>query len=112
MQARVALVGFDWPTVDGAMEKVREEIDEVAAELELGDAGRVEEEIGDLLFSVVNLARLAGTHASTALAAANAKFVKRFLRLETLARERGVVMEEADLETLDQLWGEVKEAER
>lgn len=112
MQVRAAEVGFDWPTVDGAMEKVREEIEEVAAELGGGDVGRVEEEIGDLLFSVVNLARLAGTHAQTALAVANAKFERRFRGVEALAGERGLVMESAGLEALDQLWGEVKEAER
>ncbi len=112
LQAAAALVGFDWPSTDGALEKVREEVMEVADELGGLDAGRVEEEIGDLLFSVVNLARLSGTHAPTAMAAANAKFNRRFRAVEVLARERQIAVEAAGLEALDKLWGEVKEAER
>ncbi|HET7275168.1 MAG TPA: MazG family protein, partial [Longimicrobiaceae bacterium] len=111
IQTEVARVGFDWPSADGALEKVREEVDEVADELKAGDHDRVEEEIGDLLFSVVNLARLAGSHAPTALARANAKFVNRFSQLEDLARDRGISLPVARLDTLDQLWREIKDWE-
>jgi MazG family protein len=108
MQDRVATVGFDWPSAEGAFDKVREEVEEVRELLHDGSAARVEEEIGDLLFAVVNLARLSGTHAMRALQKANAKFEARFRQLEDLARERGVVLGEATLEELDVLWDEVK----
>jgi nucleoside triphosphate diphosphatase len=68
----------------------------------------LEEELGDLMFAVVNLTRLAGVHALTALQGANAKFSRRFVALERLAAERGVVLEEVGLEELDRLWEEIK----
>jgi nucleoside triphosphate diphosphatase len=112
LQARAAEVGFDWTDWRGAWEKVREEVDEVGHELEAGDAERVEDELGDLLFAVVNLVRLAGTHPSSALARANEKFARRFNAAEALAAERGVVFGQATLEELDVLWDEVKRRER
>jgi MazG family protein len=120
IQERVAGVGFDWEDHQGALEKVREELAEVAAALRArpgsgreaseGAASdiRVEEELGDLLFAVVNLVRLGGSHPTTALARANLKFQDRFERLERLARERGVEVGEATLAELDALWDEVK----
>jgi uncharacterized protein YabN with tetrapyrrole methylase and pyrophosphatase domain len=107
----VARVGFDWPDATGALGKTREEVEEVRVELASDDAHALEGEIGDLLFSVVNLARLAGVDAPTALARANAKFVRRFTSLEQLARARGMVLEEAGLEALDRLWDEAKRGE-
>ena len=113
IQERVTGVGFDWSDYQGALAKVAEELEEVREEL----AGRGErsaereEELGDLLFAVVNLVRLAGHHPTTALAAANGKFERRFRRLEELAQERGIVLEEAGLEKLDELWDELKRAE-
>lgn len=112
VQARVAEVGFDWAAPEGALEKVREEVEEVAAELGPGGEARLEEEIGDLLFSVVNLARLAGVHPPTSLARANAKFTRRFNALEAAARERGIILDEAGPEALDGLWEDVKRGER
>jgi MazG family protein len=112
MQQLVARAGFDWPDALGAWEKVREEVDEVRAELELGDAAALEAELGDLLFSVVNLARLADVYAPGALARTNAKFVRRFEELERLAGERGERVEEMGLEALDTLWDEIKRSER
>jgi uncharacterized protein YabN with tetrapyrrole methylase and pyrophosphatase domain len=79
--------------------------------IDSADAARVEEELGDLLFAVVNLARLSGAHAMRALLQANAKFARRFIALEALAVERGVVLGEASLEELDVLWDRVKEGE-
>lgn len=111
VQERVAGVGFDWPDPRGAWEKVREEVEEVGEELEQGAEAGLEEELGDLLFAVVNLARLAGVHAPTALVRANRKFTRRFGELETLARERGVVVGQADLAELDLLWDEAKRRE-
>lgn len=112
IQERVAGVGFDWADPRGAWEKVREEVEEVGEEIGGAEPDRLEEEVGDLLFSVVNLARLAGVHPTTALARANAKFSGRFAALEGLARGRGVVLGEASLEELDALWDEVKHLER
>jgi uncharacterized protein YabN with tetrapyrrole methylase and pyrophosphatase domain len=107
----VAAVGFDWESYEGAWQKVDEELEEVRGAVESGDAEAVEEEIGDLLFAAVNLARLAGTHPTTALSKANTKFQARFERLEQLATERGIRIETAGLEALDALWDEVKRDE-
>ncbi|MEX0912737.1 MAG: nucleoside triphosphate pyrophosphohydrolase [Gemmatimonadota bacterium] len=112
VQKRVATVGFDWPEAGGAWAKVREEVEEVREEFSSGDQQRLEEEIGDLLFAVVNFARLAGVHPTTALVRANQKFTRRFRRLEALAASRGVKMGEVGLDALDQLWGDVKDEER
>lgn len=111
MQARVAQVGFDWPDATGAWAKVQEEMEEVSAELPVMDASRLEAEVGDLLFAVVNFARLAGVHPSLALQRASRKFARRFGRLEELAVDGGVKLEEAGIEALDRLWQEVKREE-
>lgn len=108
IQERVAGVGFDWEDHRGAWAKVAEELEEVREALEAGDVEAVQEELGDLLFAVVNLTRLAGVHATTALDRANRKFHRRFERLEELARERGIRLEDAGLEVLDGLWEELK----
>jgi MazG family protein len=112
IQERVARVGFDWEDHRGALQKVEEELAEVhdALHSEAPDRvpDRVEEEIGDLLFAVVNLSRLLGAHPTTALARANAKFQSRFAEVERLARERALDMETAGLAALDALWDEVK----
>jgi MazG family protein len=112
VQRRVAGVGFDWADAHGAWEKVHEEVEEVQREFEKGDVQKLEEEIGDLLFAMVNYSRLAGVHPSTALVRANAKFTRRFSRLEALATERGVVLGQASLPELDALWDVVKGEER
>lgn len=109
IQERVAGVGFDWADYRGAWDKVTEELEEVREALDGGDRNAVDEELGDLLFAVVNLTRLAGAHATTALDRANRKFHGRFARLEALARERGIRLEEAGLVVLDGLWDELKQ---
>ena len=111
IQERVAAVGFDWENYEGAWQKVDEELGEVREAVESGDTTAVQEEIGDLLFAAVNLARLAGPHPTTALSRANTKFQSRFERLEQLASERGIRIEKAGLEALDALWDEVKREE-
>ncbi|MDE0393515.1 MAG: nucleoside triphosphate pyrophosphohydrolase [Gammaproteobacteria bacterium] len=112
LQERVSSVGFDWERPENALGKLDEEIREVEAALGEASARRLEEELGDLLFSVVNVARLAGSHAVSALARANAKFEARFRQLEALAEARGTPLPGASLKELDALWDEVKEAER
>lgn len=111
IQERVSSVGFDWADARGAFEKVAEELEEVREALEQGGEPALEEELGDLLFAVVNLTRLSGVHAMNALQRANRKFTARFEALERLARERGVGLGSASLDELDALWDEVKRGE-
>jgi uncharacterized protein YabN with tetrapyrrole methylase and pyrophosphatase domain len=107
LQERAASVGFDWPDVKGPLGKIREELTEVEAELSTPSEALVNE-IGDLLFAVVNLARKAGVQPGPALDRANRKFRLRFEQIEQLAAERGIDVSSAGLETLDRLWDEVK----
>jgi MazG family protein len=108
LQERAAGVGFDWPDAKGPLAKVKEEIKEVERETGAGSRDKVEEELGDLLFAVVNLARKLGVEPRQALERANAKFTRRFEQVEALAGERGLEMGRASLEELDKLWDEVK----
>jgi nucleoside triphosphate diphosphatase len=113
LQERAASVGFDWPHVEGPLAKVREELTEVENELRTNAPGRAPSEelvneIGDLLFAVVNLARKAGVQPSLALDRANRKFRHRFEEIERLASERGIDVPSAGLEVLDGLWDEAK----
>src|SRR5213594_1555887 len=111
LQERAAGVGFDWPDAMGPMEKVKEEIAEL--EVEMRDAGSgkreaVQDEVGDLLFAVVNLARKLAIDPRAALERANDKFQRRFEAVERLAEQRGVEIGRAGLDELDKLWDEVK----
>jgi MazG family protein len=125
LQERAAGVGFDWPDARGPLEKVKEELRELEAELPPGSTAprsplpvsgtaprsplpAVVEEIGDLLFAVVNLARKLAIDPRAALERANDKFRRRFEGVERLAAERGVDIARAGLEQLDRLWNEVK----
>ena len=108
LQERAAGAGFDWPDAAGPMAKVKEETAEVARAAEEGRREKVEEELGDLLFAVVNLARKLSVEPNAALERANQKFTRRFEQVETLAEERGVQIGRAGLEDLDKLWDEVK----
>jgi len=118
LQERAASVGFDWPDATGPIAKVREELAEIEAEVGAtnsgGEAvgrpdGQIAEEVGDLLFSVVNLARKLGVPPGNALDRANRKFRERFQGVERLAAERGIDMHAVGLVELDRLWDEVKE---
>jgi MazG family protein len=108
LQERAAGVGFDWPDAAGPMAKVKEETAEVEREAGAGRRDKVEEEVGDLLFAVVNLARKLSVDPNAALERANEKFTTRFEQIEKLAVERGLEMGRATLEELDGLWEEVK----
>lgn len=108
LQARAASVGFDWPDASGPLLKVREELAELERETGTGKGDRIEDEIGDLLFAVVNLARKLGVDPSQALEQANAKFQRRFAAMQRLAAERGIEVGRATLDELDKLWDEVK----
>jgi len=106
---KAARVGFDWPHVDQIFAKVREEVSELERAARAGDAAR--EELGDVLFSLVMLARRLGFDPEEALEGANRKFQRRFERVQEEVRRRGIPLAEAGLELLDRLWEETKEAE-
>ncbi|MCY3700215.1 MAG: nucleoside triphosphate pyrophosphohydrolase [Gemmatimonadetes bacterium] len=126
VQERMAGFGFDWPDLAGPMEKVREETAELeraaaddasgstgsAAPPRIGEASpEIVEEVGDLLFAVVNAARWAGVHPANALLGAVEKFERRCRRMIELAESRGLEWKDADLATLDAVWDEVKAGE-
>jgi MazG family protein len=112
LSRRAASVQFDWPDWRQTLDKVREETAEVAAAAETGDQGQVEEELGDLLFAVANLARKLGVEPEAALRNANLKFTRRFHHVEHRAAEDGVPLAEAGLERLDGYWNEIRTADR
>jgi len=108
LQKKAAKLGFDWPDPTGPLDKIDEEAAELRHAMTSGDPDTVALELGDLLFSVVNVARHLSLDAETALRVAAGKFRTRFERVELLAAERGIDMEKAGLEQLDALWEEVK----
>jgi tetrapyrrole methylase family protein/MazG family protein len=108
LQSKAKKVGFDWPDIDGALEKLDEETAELKTAIASGDGDSCFEELGDLLFSAVNVSRFLGCDAEEALTAANDKFLARFEQVERLANERGIDMKNTPLEQLDMLWEEVK----
>jgi MazG family protein len=113
MQERAANIGYDWPSIDGVLDKVVEETEELREAAEEGADPRAwAEELGDLLFVLVNVARKRGIEAEAALRAANAKFRRRFGRVESMAAERGVALRELDFAALDELWDAAKAEER
>jgi MazG family protein len=109
---RAAKVGFDWPDFRAVTAKVEEELAEVVEAQAGGDARAVEEEIGDLLFAVANLARHAGVDPEAALRDANAKFTRRFHHVEARCREDGIAPQDAGLERLDAYWNEIRAADK
>ena len=110
---RAARAGFDWPDAGGVIEKVREELDELTDEIASNQSrAAVEEEIGDLLFAVVNLARHVGVDAEGALRQANAKFTRRFHFVEQCCSSAGKNISNAGLETLENYWQQAKQVER
>lgn len=112
VQARVAQQGFDWDDVDGALAKVEEEFAEVRQAWEQGNAAAVEEEFGDLLFSLVNASRFLEVEPEQALRRAVAKFERRFRVLEEAVQARGEEVAALSLAALDEIWDEVKARER
>ena len=109
MQERAAALGYDWPDIEGVLEKVAEELGELARAETNADR---QEEFGDLLLVAVNVGRKLGIEAEGALRAANHKFRSRFGRVERMARERGVALRDLDFAALDQLWDAAKAEER
>ncbi|MDC8015636.1 nucleoside triphosphate pyrophosphohydrolase [Tahibacter soli] len=111
LQKRAATVGFDWPSIEPVIDKLHEEIDEVRAEFASGDAARLTDEIGDLLFVCVNVARHGKVDFSQALRGANAKFERRFRRMEQLAAAGGGLAG-LTLAQQDALWDRAKTEEK
>ena len=108
IQNRAARVGFDWPDVNPVWEKLSEETTELKEALAADDADAIEDELGDLLFTVVNVARHIKVDPENALIRANAKFEKRFRQVEHLAAEQESDLSELDLAALDALWDKAK----
>jgi tetrapyrrole methylase family protein/MazG family protein len=112
VQEKAASVGFDWESVDGVVAKLREEVDEVERAIRTEDQTRVGEEMGDLLFAAVNLARFTKIDPEAHLGTAIEKFRRRFDRVVELLRAEGRSPQEAGLPEMDRLWDRVKQEER
>lgn len=108
LQKKAARVGFDWPDATPVFAKIREEAAELEEAIASGDKAHMEDELGDLLFSVVNLARKLGIESEPALAAANEKFTRRFHAMESHLREQGHELGQHTLEQMDTAWDAVK----
>lgn len=109
IQHRAAKVGFDWKNVDGAIEKTTEELEELKFAIKNESKDKQEEELGDLLFSVVNISRFLNLNSEEALYKANEKFINRFAKVEALAKERNIDIKTASLKQMDSLWDEIKQ---
>ena len=112
IQEKASNVGFDWDDAHQVWDKVKEEIAEVQAEIEKGNVSDIEKEFGDLLFSIVNAARLYKVHPDNALDRTNRKFISRFNYVEAKAKEAGRNLKEMTLAEMDALWVEAKNLEK
>lgn len=108
VQEKAANVGFDWENAQGAWQKFNEEAAEFMAEVKHDDTARMEEEMGDLLFSLINVARLYGINPENALEKTNLKFIRRFNHVEARARENGLDLRSMTLDQMDEYWNEAK----
>lgn len=111
-QRKASKVGFDWDDVKGAIDKHMEELEELKAAIENQDSENAFEELGDVLFSAVNISRFIDVDSEEALTAATDKFASRFKKVEALAKDRGIDMKSSSLEELDKLWDEAKKSEK
>ncbi|HHW46042.1 MAG TPA: nucleoside triphosphate pyrophosphohydrolase [Clostridiales bacterium] len=108
VQKRAAKAGFDWEDTAGALQKLYEEMQELKIAIDSGVQDDIKEELGDLLFSVVNVARFSNVDAEQALQNATEKFIKRFKLVEQTAIKRGIDIDKASLAELDAIWDEIK----
>ncbi len=109
IQEKVSAVGFDWDERDQVWDKVREELDELEKEVKKADRGKMESEFGDLLFSVINAARLYGIDPETALEKTNLKFIKRFNYLEKNTLKKGRKLKDMNLDEMNGIWEQAKD---
>ena len=112
LQNKAGRVGFDWNDPRAVLAKIREEADEIEAEIEAGDTVRAGAEVGDLLFAVVNLARHMEADPEGVLRGTNAKFERRFASIEKALAARGKTPEQSTLAEMDALWDDAKAAEK
>ncbi len=112
LQKRAARVGFDWPKADQILDKLQEEFDELRVEVSGGDKARITDELGDVLFSWVNLARVHGVDSEESLRGTNQKFERRFRRIEALLALRGKTPQDSTLAEMEALWQQAKHEER
>jgi tetrapyrrole methylase family protein/MazG family protein len=112
LQEKAAGAGFDWPDYQGALEKTREETDELEAVITAGNTAEIEDELGDLLFSIVNLARLLGVEPEAALSGTSVKFTRRFAYIEKMAGLTGRNLSSYTLSELDKWWEDAKKLEK
>ncbi len=108
LQTQAATVGFDWKTVEPIYDKIHEELAEFQVAVPINDKNHLEEELGDLLFAVINLARHYQINPENALQRTNRKFIHRFEQMEKLLNHQGKQMKDCDLVELDAVWDEVK----
>jgi len=109
IQEKVRAVGFDWDVKEQVWDKVAEELDELKHEVKSGSKEQIEDEFGDLLFSIVNAARLYGIDPETALEKTNRKFIQRFNYLENKTIKNGISLKDMSLEEMDRIWEEAKD---
>lgn len=109
LQDRASRLGFDWPDVKGAYAKAEEEMGELQSALHEGDRSRMEEELGDLLFSLVNIARFIEVNPEEALRKAIDRFIQRFHHIEEGFKQQGRKIQKGDLEEMERLWREAKQ---
>ena len=108
VQHKAAKAGFDWTEVSGALDRLSEEIEELKEAIANGEQSAISDELGDVLFSAVNVSRFVDVEAEEALTNSTDKFVSRFKKVEKMADERGINMKETELAVLDELWDEAK----
>ncbi len=104
--------GFDWPDADNVLKKMREELREFSAALKSGNRKKIDEELGDVIFTAVNLSRFTGVDAEAALTQTTNKFLRRFSFIEKRLSAQGKSLDEATLKEMDKIWNEAKEKER
>jgi tetrapyrrole methylase family protein/MazG family protein len=112
IQQKAAKVGFDWDNIEGAFDKLNEEINELKKALENGVNSEIEDEFGDVLFSCVNVSRFLKLDSEEALTGATDKFLERFEIVEKLAKENGIDMKTSSIEELDALWNRAKKIKK
>ena len=108
IQDKVAGVGFDWDSINGVFDKIKEEIDELHHEITSKDTENIEKEFGDVLFSLINYARFLKINPEDALEKTNKKFIKRFQYLENKAQEQGKSLKDMTLEEMENFWQDAK----
>jgi MazG family protein len=108
LQKKAAKTGFDWPDVGGVLDKIREELGELETALAAGDEAAIHDELGDLMFSVVNLARFRKIDPEELMAAANSKFEQRFATMERALHQQGIALTEATLDQMEREWQNAK----